>query len=662
MTRKNFSLLKFGYLRLAVVTPELRIAEVDYNISEIISALEVLAGQGCQVALFPELCVTGYTCGDLFHQTLLLEKAHQALEVLAVASKKHGILTVVGLPLVVNGKLFNCAALIGGEGVLGIVPKTHLPNQNEYYERRWFSSSDNIREETVIINGQEIPVGTDLLFQASNMPECRIGVEICEDLWVTTPPSSDMALAGASVLFNLSASSEGVGKADYRRELVRQQSERCVAAYALACCGPNESSTDVVFSGQAMIAENGILLVESEPFKFSTQISIADIDLQTLVHERLKRKAYLEGAVGQRYRIIQFELAQPARMDLSQKLLRPISPTPFVPSNPAELAKQCQEAFTIQSVGLARRLKHTGASIVTLGISGGIDSTLALLVCIKAFEILGLDRQGIMAVSMPGPGTRPKTESRSQKMAEMLGVNLREIPIDEAIAQHFIDIGHKPDQYDTTYENAQARERTQILMDLANQIGGFSVGTGDLSELALGWCTFNADHMSMYHVNAGVPKTLARGIIEWYAGNQSNRELAAILMDVCAEPISPELLPLTIDQEQNQKTEEIIGPYILHDFFLYHTLKHACEPRKLFLLTCQAFEGTYSSTEILRWMKVFFTRFFSQQYKRSSMPDGPKVVSVALSPRGDWRMPSDASAALWLKVIVDLESELSASA
>ena len=662
MIRKDFSLLKFGYLRLAVVTPEMRIADVDYNITVIISTLEDLASQGCQVALFPELCVTGYTCGDLFHHTLLLEKARRSLEVLAVATKKYGVMIIVGLPLIVNGKLFNCAAVIGDEGVIGIVPKTHLPNQDEYYERRWFSSSDNIREETIIINGHEVSVGTDLLFQVSNMPECRIGVEICEDLWVTKPPSSDMALAGASLLLNLSASTEGVGKADYRRELVRQQSKRCTAAYALACCGPNESSTDVVFSGQAMIAENGILLAESERFNFSTQISVADIDLQTLIYERLKRKVYLEGTVGQTYRIIQFKLVPPAGTALSQKLMRPISQTPFVSSSPVELAKQCQEAFTIQSVGLARRLKHTGASRITLGISGGIDSTLALLVCTKAFEILGLDRQGIMAVSLPGPGTAPKTKSRSHKMAKMLGVNLLEISIDAAISQHFTDIGHKPDQYDTTYENAQARERTQILMDLANKIGGFTVGTGDLSELALGWCTFNADQMSMYHVNAGVPKTLARGIIEWYAGSQSDSDLATILMEVCAEPISPELLPLTRDQEQHQKTEEIIGPYILHDFFLYYTLKHALEPDKLFLLASQAFEGTYSGSEILRWINVFFTRFFSQQYKRSSMPDGPKVVSVALSPRGDWRMPSDASAALWLKAVADLESEYSASA
>ncbi len=650
--------VSLGFLRVGVVTPEMKVADIEYNTAAIIAALEKLAANGSQLAVFPELCITGYSCADLLYQSLLLDRARVALQPIAQAARQHKITTVVGLPLEISGKLYNCAAFISGGEVFGIVPKTYLPTTNEFYEERWFASAEHCVNKTVEINGVDVPVGVYLIFSANNMPHYTIGIEICEDLWAVNPPTGNMALAGATVLVNPSASNELLGKADYRRELVKQQSARCLAAYLYAGAGPGESSTDVVYSGHSLIAENGIIFEETERFQFSMQMAIADIDLQRLMHERLKNSSFSAAPPPQSYRVIKFELPQTTPVNPESPLLRPISQRPFVPSDLTQRAKHCHEIFNIQSAGLAKRLKHVGLKQVSLGISGGLDSTLALLVTVRAFDILKLNRQGIVTVTMPGFGTTSRTHSNAENLAELLGVTLRQIPIKEAVLQHFRDIEHDKNVYNITYENAQARERTQILMDIANQIGGLTVGTGDLSELALGWCTYNADHMSMYHVNAGVPKTLVRYLIEWFAESEVKGKTREVLLDICATPITPELLPLGEGETLQQKTEESIGPYVLHDFFLYYTVRHLFAPRKVFFLTRQAFGTLYSPEEILRWMTEFYKRFFTQQFKRSAMPDGPKVGSVALSPRGDWRMPSDASFALWLDEVEQLKNEM----
>jgi len=661
MNKKSFSLLNLGFLRVAVVSPEMLVADVEKNTGFIISAIEQLSKNYCQLALFPELCITGYSCADLLYQSLLLDHARQALQSISEAVKNNNVVAVVGLPLEVKGKLFDCAAFISREGILGIIPKSNLPTTNEFYEKRWFTSANHCQDKVVEINGVDIPFGTDLLFKADNMSDCTIGIEICEDLWAINPPSSDMAVAGATLLLNLSASNELVGKADYRRELVKHQSAHCLAAYLYSSAGPNESTSDVVYSGHSIIAENGIILAESERFKFTTQAITADIDLGRLPHERLKNSNYSVSNSRKSFRVLQFNLANKISLPSTRKLLRPISQTPFVPSDLNQRAKHCQEILNIQSTGLAKRLKYTGAEKITLGISGGLDSTLALLVAVRAFDTLDLDRKGIVAISMPGFGTTSRTQNNAEKIANILGVTLRRVSIHEAVRQHFRDIGHDENVYDITYENTQARERTQILMDIANQIGGFAIGTGDLSELALGWCTYNADQMSMYHVNAGVPKTLVRFLIKWIAESEFKGKAAAKLMDICATPISPELLPLGNGNVLQQKTEDSIGPYILHDFFLFYTVRQASSPRKTFFLAQQAFDDLYLPEEILHWMKLFYERFISQQFKRDAMPDGPKVGSVALSPRSDWKMPSDASFALWQKEVEKLEIELEIS-
>ncbi len=654
----ELSLASLGFVRAAVIAPELRVADVDYNTQRIIAALEEAAGRGCRLAVFPELCVTGYSCADLLYQALLLDQARSALAPIRDAAGQLGVAAVVGLPLEVEGRLYNCAAFVTGEGVLGIVPKTYLPMTNEFYEARWFTPADRGTATAVELNGIDVPFGTDLLFTASNLPDCAIGIEICEDLWAVNPPSGDMALAGATLIVNPSASNELVAKADYRRELVRQQSARCLAAYLYAGAGPGESTTDLVFSGHSLIAENGTILAETERFDFSTQMAVADIDLQRLVHERMKSSGFSTARPSQPYRRIAFHLPEGStryRASLpADVLLRPLSQTPFVPADVTQRAKHCREVFNIQATGLARRLKHTGITRVTLGISGGLDSTLALLVCVKAFDKLHLDRSGIVAVTMPGFGTTSRTRTNAERLAHLLGVTTRHIPIHQAVTTHFRDIGHDERVHDATYENAQARERTQILMDLANEIGGLMVGTGDLSELALGWCTYGGDQMAMYNVNAGVPKTLVRYLIEWVAESEFSGEVSEVLRDILATPITPELLPPDAGEARPQDTEAAIGPYLLHDFFLYYTVRYQFPPRKVFFLARQAFADTYPASEVLRWMRVFYERFFAQQFKRSAMPDGPKVGSVALSPRGDWRMPSDASSALWLYEVEEI--------
>ncbi len=645
---------EFGFVRAAAVSPNLRVADVTFNVGEIIAALRRAADAGASLALLPELSVTGYSCGDLFYQTLLLERARAALEPLARATAETGAACVVGLPLLQDGRIYNCAAFLNQGAVVGIVPKTYLPNTQEYYEARWFASSRYAQFDAVEINGARVPFGADLLFRATNLPACVLGIEICEDLWALNAPSSDKALAGATILLNPSASDETLGKWDYRTALASHQAGRCLAAYLYAGAGANESSTDVVFGGHSLIAEYGATLAQTERFRFDTQMALADLDVERLVNERAKNTSFSTQAPREKYRSVAFELTEP-RVPTPYVLLRPLSRTPFVPGDAEKRAAHCREILALQATGLAKRLKHIGAAHAVIGLSGGLDSTLALLATLKAFDALGLARRGIVSISMPGFGTTTRTQSNAEQLAAHLGITFRTIPIADAVRQHFRDIGHDENVHDVTYENAQARERTQILMDVANQVNGIVVGTGDLSELALGWATYNGDQMSMYHVNAGVPKTLVRYLVEWAADSEFSGETARILRDVVATPISPELLPLD-ENGQLQATEAALGPYILHDFFLYYMARHQFAPRKIFFLARQAFGDAYDAPTILKWLGVFYKRFFSQQFKRSAMPDGPKVGSVALSPRGDWRMPSDASAALWLQEVRELDA------
>lgn len=636
-----------GFVTVAAVSPALRLGDPAGNAQLTIQALEKVAAEGAEIAIFPELGLTGYTVGDLLGHRALLAAALDALGKVTEATGRLGLTAVVGLPIEVDGRLFNAAAVLSRGKVLGVVPKTHLPNTGEFYEQRWFASSRvATRRDLPRLGG--VPFGTDLLFRATDLPDCVLGVELCEDLWATEPPSGGLALAGATVLANLSASDELLAKAAYRRELVRNQSARCLAAYVYASAGAGESTTDVVYSGHGLIAENGVLLGESERFRFDHALLVSQVDVERLAAERRRNSTFF-GAPAPAVREVAFELGHPAGH--APRLRRRFSQHPFVPSDPARRDEHCQEIVAIQSTGLARRLRHTGARQVVIGISGGLDSTLALLACLEAFGRLGLDPKGILGVTLPGPGTSARTLLNARRLMAATGITAREIPIGAAVEQHLKDLSHPPGRHDVTFENAQARERTQILMDLANQVGGFVVGTGDLSEAALGWCTFNADHMSMYHVNLGVPKTLVRHLVGWAAHARHVGETRAILEDIVATPVSPELLPPGSDGSIAQQTEQIVGPYELHDFFLFHLVRGACRPAKILWLAEHAFAGKHDAETLRRWLRLFLTRFFAQQYKRSALPDGPKVGSVALSPRGDWRMPSDAEAAAWLAEI-----------
>ncbi len=641
----------FGLVRVAAATPQLYLADPDANLVEICNLARRAAEQSCSLVVFPELCLTGYSCGDLFFQEMLQQRVVEVLFALEKWTATTDIALVVGLPLAVSGRLFNCAALISGGIVHGLVPKTHLPNTGEFYEQRWFSSARDTNCSTVSLRGVDIPFGTDLLFAAADDSQMMIGIELCEDLWAVQPPSSSQALAGASLLLNLSASPEILGKYEYRRNLVASQSARCLAAYVYAGSGPGESSTDLVFPGHSLIAENGQIFAETERFSFESQLAVADVDCARLQSERQRNRPFAESAPENPPRV----LSIPLRRHPIFGLLRPLARTPFVPSDVAERRERCHEIFQIQTGGLVRRLRHTGSKAVVIGLSGGLDSTLALLVTVKAYDLAGLSRAGIVAVTMPGFGTTSRTRSNAQRLAEELGVTLRVIPIHSAVEQHFRDIGHDPDLHDVTYENSQARERTQILMDIANQVSGLVIGTGDLSEMALGWCTYNGDHMSMYAVNSGVPKTLVRYLVQWCADEEFTGETSILLRDVCATPISPELLPPNADGEIGQLTEQVIGPYLIHDFFLYQVVRMHYPPAKVLMLAEQAFAEDYSRTQLINWLKQFYQRFFSQQFKRSCLPDGPKVGTVALSPRGDWRMPSDVPATLWLKQLEQLQ-------
>ena len=629
--------MKDGWIKTAACSPEITVANVQANENAIKNMMREAAAEGAQLIVFPELCLTGYTCGDLFLQQSLLNAAEAALLSLAESTKELDALVFVGVPLVYEGKLYDTAAALHRGQILGVIPKRNLPNYNEFYEKRYFSPGEDPCRE-VYLGGKAVPFGRRLLFPCVEMPELTVGAEICEDLWAPVPPGTWAALAGATVVVNLSASNELTGKAEYRRNLVTGQSARCVSAYVYASAGAGESTQDTVFSGHCMIAENGKLLAESE--RFSAGMILTEIDVNRLSADRRRMTSFEPQDPG--FVRVPFSLTMK-----ETQLTRKIDPAPFVPDDPKKRNARCEEILRIQSEGLAKRLRHTGLKSAVVGISGGLDSTLALLVTAKAFDLTGLDRKEICAVTMPGFGTTDRTHGNAEKLIGSVGAEFREISIVPSVRQHFKDIGHDEAVLDVTYENSQARERTQILMDLANQKNALVIGTGDLSELALGWATYNGDHMSMYGVNAGVPKTLIRYLVENVAQTCGNEKLSSVLNDILNTPVSPELLPPE-NGNISQKTEELVGPYELHDFFLYYFLRFGFTKEKILRLAVLAFDGTYPKEEIEKWLRVFLRRFFVQQFKRSCLPDGPKVGSVALSPRGDLRMPSDASAESFL--------------
>lgn len=637
--------MKDGFITVATATPQVAVADCEANTQAILACINEMAAAHAKVMVLPELCITGYTCSDLFWQTKLLDEAEAALSVIAEESRQVDALIAVGMPLRVAGKLLNVAAMLCRGKVLGFVPKVNLPAYNEFYETRHFTSG-SADMGMVQFGGEEIPVGTNLLFSCENVADLCVAAEICEDLWVPNPPSVQHALAGASVICNLSASDEMVGKGSYRRDLVAGQSARLVCAYLYATAGEGESTTDLVFGGQNLIAENGTVLAESATFE--NEINVATIDVQRLASER-RRMSTFPAAESKEHREISFALVEE-----ETKLARFFDADPFVPSNADQLSDRCEEILNIQALGLKKRLAHTHAKSAVVGISGGLDSTLALLVTARAFDMLGLPRKGIVAVTMPGFGTTDRTYNNAVAMIKSLGATFKEVPIAKAVMQHFADIDHDASIHDVTYENSQARERTQILMDIANQANGFVIGTGDLSELALGWATYNGDHMSMYAVNASVPKTLVRHLVRHYADTSADEVLAGVLYDVLDTPVSPELLPPE-DGAISQKTEDLVGPYELHDFFLYQMLRMCFPPAKIYRVAKEAFAGRYSNETILKWLRTFYWRFFSQQFKRSCLPDGPKVGSVAVSPRGDLRMPSDACVSAWIKEVETLQ-------
>ena len=626
------------FVKAAAVTPKIKVADTKYNAELILDMMKESARQGAKIVVFPELCLTGYTCQDLFLQERLLQGAKDALMKLVKESASLDAIFFVGLPFEILGKLYNVAAVFSHGEVLGLVPKSYLPNYNEFYEARHFVSGAELATEVVLPDGSCVPADRDLLFVCEQMPKLRIGVELCEDLWTPNPPSISHALAGASVLVNLSASNELTGKDSYRRELVSGQSARLLAGYIYASAGEGESTQDLVFSGHNIIAENGQILAESK--RFGHGILYSEIDVERLCAQRRRMTTFV--TEDQTHTEILFSL----KIE-ETKLTRFIDPAPFVPTDRQNREKRCDEILMIQAMGLKKRLEHTGANAV-VGISGGLDSTLALLVTVRAFDLCGRDHKGITAVTMPGFGTTDRTYDNAVKLIQSLGAEFVEVDICQAVNVHFSDIGQDPSVHDVTYENSQARERTQILMDIANKKNALVIGTGDLSELALGWATYNGDHMSMYAVNASVPKTLVRHLVRYYADTCEDKQLSDTLYDVLDTPVSPELLPPE-DGKISQKTEDLVGPYELHDFFLYYMLRQGFSPAKIYRLAKIAFAGTYEAAFILKWLKTFCRRFFAQQFKRSCLPDGPKVGSVAVSPRGDLRMPSDACATLWME-------------
>lgn len=636
--------MNYGYVKVAAAVPRVHVADCKFNAGQIEKEIIIADGKGVQIITFPELCITGYTCGDLFAQQLLLEEAELGLMQILNSTRQLDIISIVGMPVVCEGHLLNAAVVIQKGRVLGVVPKTYLPNYKEFYEMRWFVSASDVPAQTIRLCGQVAPLGSNLLFETS---DTTFGIEICEDVWAAVPPSSSLALQGAEIVFNLSADNESIGKHAYLRSLLSQQSARCLAGYVFSSCGFGESTTDVVFAGNGLIYENGTLLAASERFSLEEQLVVSEIDVEFLRTERrvnttfaaCRRRVAPEVAVR-----VSTELVNSRELNLT----RTYDPHPFVPQGPT-LDERCEEIFSIQVAGLAQRLTHTKAKSAVVGISGGLDSTLALLVCVKTYDKLGWPRKGIVGVTMPGFGTTDRTYTNAVDLMTSLGVTVREISIRKACLQHFEDIGHDAAVHDVVYENSQARERTQILMDIANQTGGLVIGTGDLSELALGWATYNGDHMSMYGVNASVPKTLVKHLVKWVAENGMDETSRRTLLDIVDTPISPELIPADENGNISQITEDLVGPYELHDFFLYHFLRGGFRPSKIFYLAARTFKGVYDEDTIKKWLHTFLRRFFNQQFKRSCLPDGPKVGSVSLSPRDDWRMPSDASSDAWLR-------------
>lgn len=636
--------MKFGFITVAAAIPSVKVADTEYNIKQIEDFVAQAEGRGVEIIVFPELSVTGYSCQDLFLQQLLVEQAEVAVMQLLDFSRKLDIICIVGAPVNISGSLYNCAVVIQHGVILGIIPKTYLPNYGEFYEKRWFTSSKDLKPTDIRYAGNSVSITPGpTLFRTSD--NALFGVEICEDVWAAEPCSNKLALAGADVIFNLSASDELIGKHIYLMNLLSQQSARTISGYVYSGCGFGESTQDVVYGGNALIYENGTLLSESERFSFKPQMIVNQIDIEKLRVERQKNTTFVNCRDDSNAVIKQTAVVQPKNFSL----LREIDALPFVPDD-NDMEHSCNEIFSIQVAGLAKRIMHTACKHLIVGISGGLDSTLALLVCVKTFDKLGMNRKGIVGVTMPGFGTTDRTYNNALSLMNSLGVTIREISIADSVKVHFNDIGHDISVHDVTYENSQARERTQILMDLSNQLKGMVVGTGDLSELALGWATYNGDHMSMYGVNAGIPKTLIKYLVRDVAYNAMDEKSRNTLLDIIDTPISPELIPAEEDGTIKQKTEDLVGPYELHDFFLYYFLRFGFRPSKIYLLARKAFDAAdYEDDTIKHWIKVFFHRFFTQQFKRSCLPDGPKVGSVSLSPRGDWRMPSDASSVLWLK-------------
>ena len=637
--------MKYGLIKVAAAIPGVRVADIEYTVLQIESLIAQAEGKGAELIVFPELCLTGYTCQDLFRQQLLLDKAEEGLLTLLDFTRKLDIAAVVGMPVRVGSLLYNCAVVVQKGALLGVVAKTYLPNYNEFYEKRWFASAADLEPQNIYLAGSPVRVTPEpQLFRTCD--GASFGIEICEDLWAPTPPSNELALAGADIIVNLSATDELAGKHRYLCSLLAQQSARMMCGYVYSSCGYGESTQDVVYGGNAMIYENGQLLAEAVRFSQEPQLQVQQVDVERLRAERQNNTTFRTAQDGAMALVIDLKAVQPRDFEL----IREVDPHPFIPAD-NEMAEACEEILNIQTLGLCKRLQHTHCDKAVIGISGGLDSTLALLVTVRAFDRLGLSRKGIVGITMPGFGTTDRTYQNALQMMSALGIDQREISIAKAVEQHFLDIGHSKDNHNTTYENSQARERTQILMDVANQVGGLVIGTGDLSELALGWCTYNGDHMSMYGVNGGVPKTLVRHLIRYISEElrMKNEALCSSLIDVIDTPISPELTPADGEGNIQQKTEDLVGPYELHDFFLYYMLRFGFRPQKLFVLAQKAFKDKYDDDTIKRWLTTLCRRFFSQQFKRSCLPDGPKVGSVSLSPRGDWRMPSDASSALWLK-------------
>lgn len=639
---------KIGFFRVAAAFTNVKIADTRANL-EYIEEVINSTSDDVELLVFPELCITGYTCGDLFHMQTLLDNVEKTLSKLADATQGRKLLLFVGAPLLKDGRLYNCAIAISDGRIQGVVPKIHLPNYNEFYEKRWFSSGVSVEGDLIEIDGVEYPFGCDLLFSHRG---ATIGAELCEDLWVPIPPSAQLTQAGADIIVNLSATDELYGKHNYLLNLLRSTSARYRCAYVYSSAGYGESSTDAVFAGNAIIVEDGSILKKSPRFSYNSETVVSDIDLERIRHDRMHFETYHCQNHKAKMRIVKTGIAN--RDNQNTDIIRNVNPHPFVPPMGAALDECCQEVTSIQTAGLVQRLKSTNCKALTIGVSGGLDSTLALLVAVKAFDTLGLPRTGIHAISMPGFGTTKRTRNNASTIMSRLGVSHCEICINDSVMQHFKDIGHDPSVQNVTYENSQARERTQILMDYANRIGGMVLGTGDLSELALGWCTYNADHMSMYGVNSSVPKTLVRHLVTWIAEREKDVALRDALLDIVDTPVSPELIPADENGNIAQKTEDLVGPYELHDFYLYNMLRFGFSPTKIYCLAQKAFADKYDNGTLKHWLRTFIRRFFNQQFKRSCLPDGPKIGNISISPRADWRMPSDATSALWLAEVDDL--------